>query len=70
MKKEDLSGQQFGLLTVIVESESKWYGDYLTRYYCSCECGDHCIVLAKNLKAGKTRSCGCQKGRPSKEDEK
>ena len=59
----DLSGRQFGRLTVIERA-----GTYRPRhdpfhsqpqYLCRCECGEECIVLVGSLKQGRSRSCGC-----------
>ena len=60
---EDLTGQTFGILTVIKRAEQ---GKGSVRWLCRCECGNEKTVAARDLKAGKTKSCGCrqyQKGR-------
>ncbi|MBS7577455.1 AP2 domain-containing protein [Enterococcus sp. MMGLQ5-2] len=36
------------------------------KYLCQCDCGKETEVFAHNLKAGKTRSCGCQMHRAKK----
>ena len=52
-------GDRFGLLTVgALEKEV----DGHKYYYCTCECGGDAVVRADNLKAGKTKSCGCMRG--------
>lgn len=62
---EDLSGQKFGLLTVVrLDTESKQCisnGYIQPRWWCRCECGNpHLVsVLAVHLKSGKIKSCGC-----------
>lgn len=54
---KDLTGEQFGRLTVIKRefspkgTNSKWL--------CKCECGNETIVSSKNLLNNLTRSCGC-----------
>lgn len=55
----DLTGQKFGRLTVVERGENA--NDGHTRWKCSCECGSNKIVLAiaKDLKKGHTKSCGC-----------
>lgn len=60
-KFKDFTGQVFGFLTAIcrVENDSKGR----TRWLCRCVCGKEKIVLANNLKQGKTKSCGCIGGR-------
>lgn len=59
-KRYELTGQVFGRLTVIAfDSVGK---DYATKWLCRCECGNESIAIGKNLVAGRTRSCGCQRG--------
>ena len=55
MRAADLTGQRFGLLTVIARNDKK------QRVYfdCLCDCGNHKIVEAVNLRAGRVKSCGC-----------
>lgn len=56
-KLKDLTGQEFGRLTVIKrgtndkESRAMWL--------CKCECGNEKIIRGKDLRKGNTRSCGC-----------
>lgn len=50
-KRIDISGQQFGLLTV------KEYSDN-GRWYCECRCGAITRVGGSDLRAGKSKSCG------------
>lgn len=52
----DLTGQQFGYLTVIkrVENVGKQ-----VRWLCRCKCGNEKIVYGTNLRRGLTTSCGC-----------
>ncbi len=66
---EDLSGQQFGKLTVIKRGPPyiQKRGDKevrLTQYWCKCSCGNPNLKLLKanTLKTGSTKSCGCGKG--------
>ena len=56
MKLLDLTGQRFGRLTVIERAQSK---DKNTAWRCKCDCGNYKIVSGPNLRAGKSRSCGC-----------
>ena len=53
---QDLTGQKFGMLTVIDFSHKE-----KNHYYwkCECECGNICIKNGSNLKSGSTKSCGC-----------
>ena len=55
----DLTGQQFGRLTVVervVDEKTN------TRWKCICECGNETIAVTGNLKRGKHKSCGCWRG--------
>ena len=54
--KNDLTGKIFGQLTVIKYcNESKWE--------CKCECGKILMVKTSSLTTGKTKSCGCLRGK-------
>lgn len=56
---EDLTGLQFGELTVLRRAEN----DAASRvcWVCRCSCGKEVLVKAAQLKSGHTRSCGCKK---------
>ena len=56
MPKLNLTGQQYGLLTVIEEVQKNGK-DIMWR--CKCWCGQEKIVSTKNLRRGHTKSCGC-----------
>ncbi len=53
----DLTGKQFGKLTVISRAENDHAGN--ARWLCQCECGKQKTVLGLNLINGNTKSCGC-----------
>lgn len=53
----DYVGLIFGKLTVLKKS------GVTGMYLCQCECGKQSVVKRQNLKDGRTRSCGCGKGR-------
>lgn len=53
----DLTGKQFGKLTVICFDGRNDYGCVLWK--CVCECGSTTSVVTPSLKRGLTRSCGC-----------
>lgn len=58
----DLTGQQFGRLTVIRRVEDRLIGKTNRRalaWECKCSCGNTKIVLGEDLKRNKTKSCGC-----------
>lgn len=57
-KAEDITGQQFGDLVALQRVESK---NGKTKWLCKCVCGKEVIVNTHELKAGKTKSCGCRK---------
>ena len=52
----DLTGRQFGRLTVIGRYESSCHN---TRWLCKCECGEVRVVYGNHLRSGRTKSCGC-----------
>lgn len=58
-KAIDISGQRFGRWTVIQKvpnlsgREAKWL--------CQCDCGTRKEILGKNLRNGRSSSCGCYK---------
>ncbi len=49
---EDLLGQKFNRLTVI-----EYLGN--SRWRVLCDCGAEIITVARDLKNGHTKSCGC-----------
>jgi hypothetical protein len=60
-KREDLTGQVFGRLTVVEFSHVK-AGRYMM-WLCRCECGVFKDVPSYSLVRGTTRSCGCLRPR-------
>lgn len=55
----DLTGQQFGRLTVIQRSGTSQSRQ--AQWLCQCACGNTTLVQAYDLKSGNTQSCGCQR---------
>jgi len=53
----DLTGQQFGRLTVIKRVENGNHGK--VRWLCQCDCGKNSIVISGGLRNKNTQSCGC-----------
>ena len=53
----DLTGQQFGRLTVLECIGSA--KDHHRLWLCQCKCGKTTVVPSNSLKKGSTRSCGC-----------
>lgn len=54
---EDLTGRVFGDLTVLKRTKNR---RGRTCWICRCRCGKLKAVTAHELKAGKTKSCGCR----------
>lgn len=61
MKLIDLTGKQFGKLTVIIRDleYQKIHNKDKPYWKCQCQCGNIVTVSGKNLREGKTKSCGC-----------
>ena len=67
----DLKGQRFGRLVVLERQ-----GSYASKndpysqaplWLCRCDCGNETVVIGRNLRTGRTRSCGCLRVEKSKE---
>ena len=59
IRKKDLTGKEYGKLTVI-----KYVGKNKANrniWHCKCECGNELDVLQKDLICGRIKSCGCEK---------
>lgn len=56
---KDLTGQQFGRLTVIARAENNAQGS--AQWLCKCSCGnpEYKIVRSTHLISGSVKSCGC-----------
>ncbi len=52
----DLTGQQFGKLTVLYRNGSI---NNHAAWLCQCECGNRTTVSSDKLRSGHTKSCGC-----------
>lgn len=57
LKRDDLSGRRFGMLTVI--QHDKNYRGKSTKWICKCDCGKTVSVFRTALIVGRTKSCGC-----------
>ena len=61
--RKDLTGQNFGRLTVLCQAEDyvNHKGIHFAQWKCKCSCGNpnDIIVNASHLKNGHTQSCGC-----------
>ena len=54
----DLTGQKFGLLTVLSQSDTK-----PVKWLCQCQCGNIKEIGGSSLKQHLTESCGCLKSK-------
>ena len=61
----DLSGEQYGRLTVLDRGPDSPGGR--VRWRCRCECGSEVIASSTHLRTGHTQSCGCLKIQKAKE---
>lgn len=52
-----LTGEVFGSLTVLKRAENK---GQRTAWLCKCDCGNEVVVTTQNLRASRTKSCGCK----------
>lgn len=54
---KDITGQKFGMLTVVrpshKDSRNEWH------WLCKCDCGKLKTVSGNKLRSGNTKSCGC-----------
>lgn len=57
MRKIELIGKTYGMLTVMSRADTK-NGQIF--YNCICECGNQAVVRGDLLRNGKTQSCGCK----------
>ncbi len=53
---KDLTGTTIGRWKVVERVESR---GGISRYLCTCECGNSRVVFANQLNNGNSRSCGC-----------
>ena len=58
-KFQDLTGQNFGKLTVLELDNRRTQETKKSHWICKCDCGKITSVTAHNLKTGHTKSCGC-----------
>lgn len=60
-------GNQYGELLVIAEAPTpNIKTDHHKYWLCQCSCGNTIIVAGKDLRQGKTQSCGCIKSKGAK----
>ena len=56
-KVKDITGQRFGKLVAIRQTERRVNGSVI--WECKCDCGNTALVSLQHLIRGKTKSCGC-----------
>jgi hypothetical protein len=56
-RRIDLTGQQFGRLTVLKRANLDQRGH--SQFLCKCSCGNTTIKFGKFLQSGASKSCGC-----------
>lgn len=54
---KDLTGQRFGRLVALSQTDMRKYGNVV--WECKCDCGSLTYVASNSLTCGNTRSCGC-----------
>jgi len=64
-QRRDLTGQHFGMLTVVESAGRDRYQHLLWK--CLCECGGEKAVRTSDLLGGGVKSCGCQLRRTGKD---
>jgi hypothetical protein len=52
----DLTGQRYGRLTVVAQAPKQHNTTY---WLCECDCGATCAAGGRDLRKGRTKSCGC-----------
>lgn len=55
----DITGQKFGMLTVVEKSDKKASNGSVI-WECNCDCGGHTFASYTSLKYGHVLSCGCR----------
>jgi hypothetical protein len=68
MSKIDLTGQKYGRLTVVQETDER--RDAKVVWKCLCDCGKEKFVSSHNLRSGNTKSCGCLHSESSRNNRK
>lgn len=53
----DLTGQRFGRLVAVRSADRAPDGHRM--WLCLCDCGQTCTVAGRNMRSGRTTSCGC-----------
>lgn len=56
-KVKDLTGQRFGSLTVLEQTDERRNRQVVWK--CRCDCGNITYVVGQSLRSGHTKTCGC-----------
>lgn len=67
MKLIDLTGQTFGLLTVLHQDPKNYRH---IKWICACKCGSICSVRGSHLTGRRQRGCGCLRRLPEGQERK
>lgn len=59
----DIRGRRFGHLTAVEPTDLREPTNCVVKWLCVCDCGNIHVVNGNSLRSGRTRSCGCSKGR-------
>jgi hypothetical protein len=59
----DMTGQVFGMLTVLERGPRNTAATKQACWRCRCECGRETVVNGSSLRCGRTASCGCARTR-------
>jgi hypothetical protein len=59
MRRLDLSGHKYGMLTVVTLTAPTGHARKRAAWLCRCDCGVTTTVQEHRLKTGNTKSCGC-----------
>lgn len=62
---KDLTGEQFGLLTVLGQAPRIKGDRQATKWLCECTCGNVVVIRRDKLTGGRSH-CGCMKPKPEK----
>lgn len=61
MNIKDMTGKRCGALIVTGRAV---VGAGLVKWHCRCDCGNVLAVRGDSLRLGRTKSCGCRRGKP------
>ena len=61
----DLTGQKFGMLTVLERAETQYSksGQPIVMWKCKCDCGNYIDAAGGKLRSGQRTTCGCKKNK-------